>query len=139
MKYDFNNDFIALCVFHITSYAYMLCHTTQQILLHMQISTWQKPCNDFMPFPNRYIQLNIFRQNYNFDMLAMIWLEIVCWFLKICQDLKRFSAQEHRIVLILIFICAKQFYVLNMEEAGKKFEINRQTLVIWWLNSRRYM
>ena len=48
--YDFKKDFIALCVFHITSYAYVLCHTTQQILLHMQISTWQKPCNDFLPF-----------------------------------------------------------------------------------------
>ena len=31
------------------------------------------------------------RQNYNFDMLAMIWDEIVCWFLKIYQDLKHSS------------------------------------------------
>ena len=74
-------------------------------------------------------------------MLAMIWHEIVCWFLKIYQDLKRFAAQEHRIVFILTFRCAKQFYVPNMQEqskAGKKSEINRQTFVIWWLNSRRY-
>ena len=74
-------------------------------------------------------------------MSAMIWHEIVCWFLKIYQDLKRFVAQEHRIVFVLTFRCAKQFYVPNMQEqskAGKKSEINRQTFVIWWLNSRRY-
>ena len=28
------------------------------------------------------------RQNYNFDMLAAIWLEIVSWFLTISQDLR---------------------------------------------------
>ena len=39
-------------------------------------------------------------------MLAMIWHEIVCWFLKIYQDLKRFAAQEHRIVFVW---CAEQF------------------------------
>ena len=74
-------------------------------------------------------------------MLAMIWHKIVCWFLKNYQDLKRFATQEHRIVFILTFRCAKQFYVPNMQEqskAGKKSEINRQTLVIWWLNSRTY-
>ena len=74
-------------------------------------------------------------------MLAMIWHEIVCWFLKIYQDLKRFATQEHRIVFVLIFRCAEQFYVPNMQEqskTGKKSEINRQTFVIWWLNSRRY-
>ena len=81
------------------------------------------------------------RQNYNFDMLAMIWHEIVCWFLKIYQDLKRFAAQEHKIVFVLTFWCSKQFYVPNMQEQSKvikKSEINRQTVVIWWLNSRRY-
>ena len=74
-------------------------------------------------------------------MLAMIWYEIVCWFLKIYQNLKMFAAQEHRIVFILTFRWAKQFYVPNMQEqskAGKKSEINRQTFIIWWLNSRRY-
>ena len=88
-----------------------------------------------------FYSLISFRQNYNFDMLAMIWHEIVCWFLKIYQDLKRFAAQEHRIVFVLIFRCAKQFYVPNMQEqskAGKKSEINKQTFVIWWLKSRRY-
>ena len=81
------------------------------------------------------------RQKYNFDMLAMIWHEIVCWLLKIYQDLKRFVAQKHRIIFVLTFRCAKQFYDTNMQEqskGGKKSEINRQTLVIWWLNSRRY-
>ena len=51
--------------------------------------------------------------------------------LYIYQDLKRFAA--HRIVFILTFRCAKQFYVPNMQEqskAGKKSEINRQTFVI---------
>ena len=42
------------------------------------------------------------RQNYKFDILAMFWHEIVCWFLKICQDLKRFAAQEHRIVFVMM-------------------------------------
>ena len=36
---------------------------------------------------------------YNFDM---IWHEIICWFLRIDQDWKRFAAQEHRIVFVLI-------------------------------------
>ena len=53
------------------------------------------------------------RQNNNFDMLVMIWHEIICWFLKTYQDLKRFVAQEHRIVFVLTFRCAKQFYVPN--------------------------
>ena len=39
-------------------------------------------------------------------MLAMIWHEIVCWFLKIYQDLKRFAAQEYRIVFVMM---SKQF------------------------------
>ena len=34
---------------------------------------------------NRRYSLISIRQNYNFDMLAMIWHEIVCWFLKIYQ------------------------------------------------------
>ena len=42
-------------------------------------------------FPNIKYSLISIRQNYNFDMLAMIWHEIVCWFLKIYQDLKRFA------------------------------------------------
>ena len=73
-------------------------------------------------------------------MLAMIWHEIVCWFLKIYQDLKRFAAQEHRIVFVLIFWCAEQSYVPNKQEQskmGKNSEISRQTFVIWWFTSRR--
>ena len=82
------------------------------------------------------------KQNYNFDMLAMIWHEIVCWFLKIYQDLKSFAAQEHRIVFVLTFRCAEQFYVPNMQKqskTGKNPEINRQSFVISWLNSRKYI
>ena len=34
------------------------------------------------------------RQNYYFDMFSIIWHEIVCWFLKIYQDLRRFAAHS---------------------------------------------
>ena len=69
------------------------------------------------------------RQNYNLDMLAMIWHEIVCWFLKIYQNLKRFAAQEHRIVFVLNFRCAEQFYVSNMQEQSKAEIRNHQTII----------
>ena len=88
----------------------------------------------------QYILISI-RQNYNFNMLAMIWHGIFCWFLKIYQDLKRFAAQEHRFVFVFIFRCADQFYVPNVQgqsKTGKKSEINRQTFIFWWLNSRKY-
>ena len=52
-------------------------------------------------------------------MLAMIWNDIVCWFLKIYQDLERFAAQEHKIVFVLTFWCAKQFYVPSMQKQSK--------------------
>jgi hypothetical protein len=45
------------------------------------------------------------------------------------------------IFFVLILRCAEQCYVPNTQEqskTGKKSEINRQTFVIWWLNSRRY-
>ena len=64
------------------------------------------------------------RQNYNFDMLAMIWHEIVCWFLKIYQYLKRFAAREQRIVFVLTFRCAEQFYVPNRQ---KRVKIQKST------------
>ena len=48
-----------------------------------------------------FYSLIFIRQNYNFYVLAMIWHEIVCWFLKIYQDLKRFAAQ-------------KQFFLFNI-------------------------
>ena len=53
-------------------------------------------------------------------MLAMIWYEIVCWFLKNYQDLKRFAAQENGIVFVLIFRCADQFYVPNTDKRTGK-------------------
>ena len=43
------------------------------------------------------------------------------------------ARQEHRIVFVLTFRCAKQFHVpnkLEQSKAGKKSEINRQTFVI---------
>ena len=87
---------------------------------------------------NNYSLISI-RQYYNFNMLAMIWHEIICWFLKIYQDLKRFVATgAQNCFCFWFFLCAKQFYVPNMQElskAGKKSEINRQTFAI---SSRRY-
>ena len=92
--------------------------------------------NFFVNFFWNYVYSLIFiRQNYNFDMLAMIWHEIVCWFLKIYQDL------WHRIVFVLIFRCAEQFYVPNMQEqskVGKFSEINKQFHVKSWLTYRNY-
>ena len=58
---------------------------------------------------NRKYSLISIRQNYNFDMLAIIWHEIVCRFLKIYQDLKRFVAQEHRIVLFWLLDVQNNF------------------------------
>ena len=74
-------------------------------------------------------------------MLAMIWHEIVCRFLKTYQYLKRFAAHEQRIVFVLTFRCAEQFYVPNTQKqskTGKNPEINRQSFIIWWHNSRKY-
>ena len=79
-------------------------------------------------FASLYSLISI-RQNYNFETLNLIWHEIVCWFLKIYQDLKSFAAQEHRIVFVLTFRCEKQFDVPNMQEQskmGKKIR-NQQT------------
>ena len=90
-----------------------------------------------------WYSLLFIRQNYNFDMSAMIWHEIVSWFLKIYQDLKRFETQEHRIVFVLIFRWVEQVYVPSMQEqskTGKKSEINIQTFItryrsVWYLFS----
>ena len=72
------------------------------------------------------VKINV-QLNYNFDMLAMIWHEIVCWFLKVYQDLKIFATQEHRIVFVLIFRCAEQFYVPNMQEQSKTGKKQKST------------
>ena len=42
-------------------------------------------------------------------------------------DLKRFAAQEHRIVFVLTFRCAKQFYVPNMQEQSKAGKNQKST------------
>ena len=60
-------------------------------------------------------------------------LEIVCGFLKIYQIWKDLRHRKTEFVFVLIFRCAEQFYVPNMQEqskTGKKSEINRQTYVI---------
>ena len=61
-----------------------------------------------------------------------------CKFTKICKGLWHRNTE---LFSFLTFRCAKQFYVPNMQEqskVGKISEINRQTFVNWWLNSRRY-
>ena len=85
----------------------------------------------FVPRILPLLRLTFYRQNYNFDMLAMIWHETVCWFLKIYQDLKRFAAQKQRIVFVLTFRCAEQFFIANKQKqskTGKNPEINRHRL-----------
>ena len=51
------------------------------------------------------------------SLLGKKYSLIVCWFLKFYQDLKKFAAQEQR-------------------KTGKNPEINRQSFVIWWHNSK---
>ena len=67
-------------------------------------------------------------------MLAMIWREIVCWFLKIYHDLKRFAAQE--LFLFWFFDVQNNFMFPTSKNSqmGKNSDINRQTFVIQWLN-----
>ena len=60
-------------------------------------------------------------------MLAMIWHEIGCWFLKIYQDFKRFATQEQKIVFDLTFRCAKQFFVPNTQKRQKGVKIQKST------------
>lgn len=41
--------------------------------------------------------------------------------------MKRFAAQEHRIVFVLIFRCAEQFYVPNTQEQSKTGKNQKST------------
>ena len=66
-------------------------------------------------------------------MIAMIWHEIVCWFLKTYQYLKRFAAQEQRIVVVLDV--QNNFMFPTSKNIQKWVKINRQTFVIWWPNA----
>ena len=78
----------------------------------------------------RYSLISI-RQNYNFDMLAMIWHEIVYWFLKIYQDC---CCTE--LFLFWLLDVQNNFTFPTMGEhakVGKFSEINKQFHVKSWL------
>ena len=77
------------------------------------------------------------RQNYNFDTSAMIWHEIVSLLLKI-YPLLTVLAWEHRIVFVLIFRCAKQFYVPNDARINKQFHV-KSWLTYWSYTSVLYL
>ena len=66
-------------------------------------------------------------QNYNVNMLAIIWHEIVCWFLKIYHDLKGFVTQEHRIVFVLIFRCRNNFMFPTCKNSQKWVKYQKST------------
>ena len=72
------------------------------------------------------------RQNYNFDMLAAIWLEIVSWFLTISQDLR------NMITKLFSFWFSYHCRILWSQQTrtGKKPEINKKCHVKWWLKYR---
>jgi len=57
----------------------------------------------------------------------MIWQEIVCWFLKIYQDLKIFAAQEHRIVFVLIFDVQNNFMFPTCKNSQKRVKNLKST------------
>ena len=46
-------------------------------------------------FSNNIYNFMSIRQNYNFDVLANVWLEIVSWFLEISQDLQWLMQHDH--------------------------------------------
>ena len=49
------------------------------------------------------------RQNYYFDMFSMIWHEIVCWLLKIYQDLRWFAEKCSQNCFCFDICCVEQF------------------------------
>ena len=113
---------------------YQLCTYFNKIIVQLQLNAlkvlnteFSKKCLCKYSNISCYSSIISIRQNYNFDMSAMIWHEIVCWFLKIYQDLKRFAAQEHRIVFVLIFRCAKQFYVPTFKNNQKWVKNQKST------------
>ena len=72
------------------------------------------------------VKINV-QLNYNFDMLAMIWHEIVCWFLKVYQDLKIFATQEHRIVFVLILDVQNNFMFPTCKNSQKWVKVQKST------------
>ena len=85
----------------------------------------------------RYSLISI-RQNYNFDMLAMIWHKIVCWFLKIYQDLKH----RNKELFLFWFLDVQNNFMFptirEQSKVGKFSEINKQFHVKSWLTYRSY-
>ena len=64
------------------------------------------------------------------------------WFLKIYQDLKRFAATGTQNYFLFWFLDGQNNFMFQLlqifSNLGNFSEINKQTFVIWWLNSRRY-
>ena len=60
-------------------------------------------------------------------MLAMIWHEIVWWFLKIYQDLKRFTPQEQRIFLFWRLDVQNNFMFPTRKNSQKRVKIQKST------------
>ena len=68
------------------------------------------------------------RKNYNFDILATIWLEIVSWYLEISQDLWWFAQHDHQIVFVLIFISVQNIFMITTSKNwGKLGKMHKST------------
>ena len=86
----------------------------------------------YVALGKKYSLISI-RQNYNFDMLATIWHEIVSWFLTISQDLR------NMITKLFLFWFSYQCRTIlwsQQTRTGKKPEINKQCHVKLWLKYR---
>ena len=70
------------------------------------------------------------RQNYNFDMSATIWHELVSWYLTNSQNLLKMIAK-----LFLFWFSYQNRTILWSQQTrtGKKPEINKQCHLKWWL------
>ena len=68
---------------------------------------------------NNVYSLISIRQNYNFDMLATIWHEIVSWFPTISQDLRN--------MITKLFISVQDIFMIATNKNGEKSR-NLQTM-----------
>ena len=74
---------------------------------------------------NNVYSLISIRQNYNFDMLASIWHEIVSWFLTISKDLRN--------MITKLFISVQNNFMIttnkNSEKRGKKHKSTNNAML----------
>ena len=60
---------------------------------------------DYIRFLGRYKVLSVHHIQLNlYQTELLFWHEVVCWFLKIYQDLRWFAAHAHKIVFALTFV-----------------------------------